>query len=136
MNVLRISLPNPLRKTVAAVVFITFWIIGSVIRFSRPDFNLFPILEPLDFKGTMPNFLVCAAVPILVFLTNQTVKLADHVKNALGAAVGLSVYEVVQIWMPRRTFDVGDMIASFLGAVFSIIVATWLFYGNRNEGAR
>ena len=53
--------------------------------------------------------------------------LSDYVKTALGTAVGLSVYEVAQIYVPRRTFDPGDIVASFLGAIFSILLASVLF---------
>ncbi len=81
------------------------------------------MLEPLDFQGTSTNFFVCAGTPFLAFFLEDVVRLSSYAKTAFGTAVGLSIYEVAQIYMPRRTFDPYDILASFLGAICTEIIA-------------
>ena len=57
----------------------------------------------------------------------------DYVKFALGTAAGLTAYEIAQIWIPIRTFDVFDILASFAGAFVSVCVARVMFYRNMPE---
>ena len=47
--------------------------------------------------------------------------------------VVVSLYEIVPIYLPRRTFDPFDIIASFLGAIFSILLASILFLMQRKN---
>ncbi len=71
--------------------------------------------------GSLPNFL--AAV---IFSFAYMAVLSPNEKKAIGAiaaiVMGLSLYEVVQIWMPHMVFDVNDIFASVLGGLFSYIV--------------
>jgi len=114
------------------LVFI-FAIIGSLLRLSRRDFDLFPVFAPLDFSGTAPNFFVCAGTPFIAFFSKDVVSITSYAKTTIGAAIGLSLYEVVQIYLPRRTFDPYDIVASFLGAIVSILLARILFFGGRGN---
>lgn len=121
------STPSLNRRLLAAACFVALALIASLIRLARPDFKLTPILLPLDFNGTSPNFFVCAAGPLLAFTSRKSVPLGDHIKAAFGTALGLTLYELAQFYMPRRTFDLNDIFASFLGALLSILLAPLFF---------
>ena len=78
-------------------------------------------ITTLYLADSLPNFL---AVVILVF-AYMAIRLPPNNKapNAiLSIVAGLSLYELAQIWMPHRVFDVKDIIASVLGGVFSYVV--------------
>lgn len=60
--------------------------------------------------------------------------MSSYAKTAFATAVGLSIYEVVQIYMPRRTFDPYDILASFLGATLTVIIARVLLLGQEQNG--
>jgi VanZ family protein len=117
----------------AAFLIFLFAATGSLIRLSRRDFDLFPVLAPLDFHGTSTNFVVCAGMPFVAFCFKDVIGFSYYVKTALGTAVGLSIYELVQIYLPNRTFDPHDIVASFLGAIFSILLASILFLMQRTN---
>jgi VanZ family protein len=91
------------------------------------------IIASLDVYGTSPNFFVCAGAPFIAFRSKDAVSLASYAKTALSAAFGLSLYEVAQIYLPRRTFDPYDIVASFVGALFSIALARLLFFRKRDD---
>ena len=119
---------SSLGRKIAAVGLLTvFGVVALLIRLSRADFNLLPVLVPLDFHGTSTNFFVCLANPFVAFILNDEVDITYYLKLAFGVAVGLSLYEVIQIWIPARTFDLSDIIASFVGASVSVVIALVLF---------
>ncbi len=124
---LRPSVTSLRRKVGAAGLLAVFAFIASLIRLSRADFNLLPVLAPLDFYGTSTNFFVCLANPLVAFILNDKVDIAYYLKLAFGVAAGLSLYEVIQIWIPARTFDFYDIIASFVGASVSVMIALVCF---------
>ena len=124
---LRPSVPGRGRTKRAALILLFFAAAGSLIRLSRRDFGLLPILAPLDFDGASPNFMVCAGTPFIAFFLKDVIGLTYYMKTSIGTAVGLSIYELVQFYLPRRSFDPYDIVASFLGASFSIMLASILF---------
>lgn len=71
--------------------------------------------------------MVCAGTPFIAFFSKDVIGLTYYVKTVIGTAVGLSIYELVQFYLPRRTFDPNDIVASSLGALFSITLASILF---------
>ena len=93
------------------------------------------MLTPLDCHGTSPNFMVCAGLPFNAFCFKTVITLPSYAKTAVASAVGLSSYEMVQILMPRRTFDLYDIAASFVGALFSVLLAGVLFFMQRRDSA-
>jgi hypothetical protein len=116
------------------LLFALFALGGSLVRLSRPDFGLMEIIAPLDVYGTSPNFFVCAGAPLFIaFRSKEVVSLSSYAKITLAAAFGLSLYEVAQIYLPRRTFDPYDIVASFVGALFSIALARLLFFRKRDD---
>lgn len=120
------SYPSKLRRNSAFVIIAMVLAIGVVLKAVR-DFGILPFLLFLDVKGTSPNFVLPFCIPIGILILNKEVTLWDFVKGAFGAALGLTTYEIMQIWMPWLTFDYNDVLASFLGAMMSILIA-WIVY--------
>ncbi len=122
------SAPSRKRKVVAGFLFVCFAVLASAIRLSRPDFHVLPALTPWDFGGTSPNFFVGAACPLIAFFQNKSLDLREYVKVTTAAAVGISIYEILQIWIPNRTFDGNDIVASFVGSFCGILVCLPVFF--------
>jgi hypothetical protein len=72
---------------------------------------------------SLPNFVPTAFSPLLVIRRRRAAQFGDYLQFALGMFAAMSVYEVLQLWMPRRTFDWGDIAASALG------IPVALFFG-------
>ncbi|MGN8037495.1 VanZ family protein [Chitinophaga sp. 22321] len=45
------------------------------------------------------------------------------------------LYEICQLWMPQRTFDLKDIVASVLGGLFSYLVFRLVNSSKRIAGA-
>lgn len=71
---------------------------------------------------SLPNFLAV----LIFFLGYMVIRFpVDEQKIAsliFAFVAGLTLYEVFQLWMPGRTFDVKDVVASILGGVFCYLV--------------
>lgn len=123
----RHSVPSTTRKVVTGLLIVVLLSIGLLLKVVR-DFGLAPALLPLDANGTSPNFILSLAISLGILLREKAVSLWDFTKGAMGAATGMTVYEIAQIWMPSRTFDLNDIAASFVGAVFGIMLGWMLFF--------
>ncbi|VTR96101.1 unnamed protein product [Gemmata massiliana] len=66
-------------------------------------------------------------MPVVVFVGPRVVTARDYLVLDLFVLVGLCVYEVAQIWMPRRTFSWDDIGASVLGAGIAAVLGFALF---------
>jgi hypothetical protein len=106
--------------------------VGLLLKLTR-DFGIIPVLLPLDANGISPNVVIPLALPFVILIANRSVSLWGFTKTATGLAVGIIMYEVIQIWMPKRTFDLMDIYASFAGALASIIIAWVLFFRLTSE---
>jgi len=73
--------------------------------------------------GTSPNFFVGLSTTLFAFLSSDEVDLSYCMKVAVMAAVGISLYELAQLWLPTRTFDIDDITATFCGATCSVLFA-------------
>ena len=129
----RQSVPSRTRQAIAGVLIAVFLSIGLFLKVVR-DFVGDSPLRALDANGTSPNFMLPLALSFVCLMQKKTVSLLAFSKGALGAAVGMTVYEILQIWMPWRTFDIWDIAASFGGAIAGILLASLLFF--REETAR
>lgn len=71
---------------------------------------------------SLPNFLAV----VILFLGYAVIKFPLDKRKSINVitsfVIGLSLYEVCQIWMPQRTFDIKDVIASVLGGAFSYLI--------------
>ena len=82
----------------------------------RHHFNSFALADSL------PNFL--AVVVLFLGFTVIRYPLDERKTISMIASfiVGLSLYEICQIWMPGRTFDIKDIAATILGGAFSYLI--------------
>ena len=64
---------------------------------------------------------------MVFFLPKDTIGIVGYGMLAYAEAIGFTVYEFIQIYLTRRTFDESDIIASFIGATASIVFVTFVF---------
>lgn len=86
--------------------------------------------------GTFPNLLPALVMPALIFIRPQIVRFTEYLMLAMAILFGLIVYEIVQLWMPSRTFDYADIVASVVGAGLGCLLCWLIFFcwlGNRSE---
>jgi hypothetical protein len=78
-------------------------------------------ITTLYLADSLPNFL---AVVILSFGYMAIILPPDNkvLHFIISIVIGLSLYELAQIWMPQRIFDIKDIIASVMGGGFSYLV--------------
>ena len=68
---------------------------------------------------SLPNFLA-PVIFIFAFIVLFNPKENKRVlRMSITAVIGLTLYEFVQVFMPERTFDIKDIIASIMGGLFS-----------------
>ncbi|MBM3290457.1 MAG: hypothetical protein FJY92_09920 [Candidatus Hydrogenedentes bacterium] len=92
------------------------------------DFDTGLTVVPGILSGTWPNFSVVLITATLLFATNFRMPFRKFVKFSFGAAAGATIYEIAQLWIPFRTFDWLDILASLAGALASIGAARIAFY--------
>ena len=71
--------------------------------------------------GSLPNFLAVVVFSLAIMTLRLPGSSRDILRTVLSVVLGLTLYEVAQIWMPHRVFDWNDIAASLLGGIF-----TWL----------
>lgn len=81
--------------------------------------------------AVMPNFAAAFIIPLAPLVPPRTVPFRELVRLSLLAFVGLTLYEFMQQQMPRRTFDLLDIVASGLGAAAAIGFGRALFFRQR-----
>jgi hypothetical protein len=112
------------------VLIVVLLSLALIVKLAR-DFGFADFLLPLDANGTSPNFIIPFTLPLLWLIPRKSITLWEFSKNAFGAAVGMTLYEFIQLMMPWRTFDGYDIVASFLGGFLSILLAWPLFFRRR-----
>ena len=73
--------------------------------------------------GSLPNFLAVVVFSLAIMTLRLPGSSRDILRTVLSVVLGLTLYEVAQIWMPHRVFDWNDIAATLLGGVFS-----WLLF--------
>jgi VanZ family protein len=69
------------------------------------------------FLGIAPNFF-STLILSFVFL----ILLKKPMSYSIGVCLGIAIYEILQIYMPERTFDIFDIIASLLGLAVTLCI--------------
>src|SRR4051812_32625223 len=90
-------------------------------------------LAPAWLAGALPNLVCGAVLPLAAFLSRRPVRAVDFLWMTLSSLAGLWLYEVAQIWMPRRTFDWDDVWASAAGAVLALPLGAAFFLATRHN---
>ncbi len=126
------------RRVVAAF---SLYAAGGIAAFAwkilrnGPDFETYAISQWL--VGAVPNLLPAAVLPALIFIRPRSVRFKDYLDVVFAILLGLIAYEFAQLWMPSRTFDVSDIVASILGAALGCLLCWFVFFiclESRNTG--
>jgi hypothetical protein len=88
---------------------------------------------PRWLAGVLPNLAAGFVLPLLPLVPPRVVRFRELVAVAVLAFAGLTVYEFMQLKMPRRTFDWFDILASAVGAAAAVGVARGLFFDSPHE---
>jgi hypothetical protein len=83
---------------------------------------------PIWVMDSLPNFIYAAVIPFVLLTGRRAIRLVDFLSFCGLIVLGLVVYELIQIAMPKRTFQVNDLIASAVGALLSVSLG-WIFFG-------
>jgi glycopeptide antibiotics resistance protein len=111
--------------TKRSAYYLTFAIILLFTLFE--EIKLRPYLQKHHISSfyladSLPNFLAV----IIPFLGYSVIKFPLNASKSLrlifSFVAAMTLYEVCQLWMPERTFDIKDIIASVLGGVCSYLI--------------
>ena len=83
--------------------------------------------------GSLPNFLAVVIFSAAVTALRFPESSRAIVHTTISVVLGLTLYEVAQIWMPHRVFDWNDIAATLLGGVFSwllLVIPRKIFMGS------
>lgn len=67
--------------------------------------------------GSAPNFLSVFFISLIIGVVSK-----KKIEYPILYTIGLVLYEFVQIYIPDRTFDFFDIVASVLGLLFYLIL--------------
>lgn len=104
----------------AALIFTFFWETSIRPQLLKSNSSTFYLVE------SFPNFL---AVVLMTFGGMALLALKKNIKViklAGSIASGGILYEFCQIFIPERTFDVKDIVASVLGGLFSYLIIIFI----------
>lgn len=123
------SLPSQLRTATTCILYVVGGC-GAFLWQLLPESGGFDRgLVPSAIVGVMPNFLPTAVLPTLIFLRPRVVTHREYVAMVLTMFAALSGYEVLQLWMPLRTFDVTDLVATGAGSCVGYLIGRIVFFG-------
>lgn len=72
--------------------------------------------------GSLPNFLAVLVFSVAFTVIKPPANPRAILRTIVAVVIGLTLYEIAQIWMPHRTFDWNDIAATLLGGIFAWIV--------------
>lgn len=121
------STPSTLRSLIAGILVGSGFFYTLMVKLdgapSRGD-----TFAPTWLAGVLPNLAAAFIVPLMLFIPPKFVRFRDVVRLAAMMFVGLTLYEVMQLQMPRRTFDWYDIIASAVGAMAAVGISRMCFF--------
>jgi VanZ family protein len=86
-------------------------------------------LEPVASKDKLLHFTEFLAFSLILFNVLQVFKVKKiYVSGLMTCVVFIVLSEVVQMFVPNRTFSYLDMLADFAGVIVGTAVFTWIFY--------
>lgn len=68
----------------------------------------------------MPNVVAVVLIALLFGFAKADRADATPLKQAALSVIAMVGYEIAQIWMPGRTFDLNDVIASVIGGLVAL----------------
>lgn len=132
LTTMRVSYPSIRRRIAAGLLVVIALTLGLLLKLAR-DRGILPLLLPLDAAGTSSSFIIPFAVPFVLLARNRVVRWRDTMKTAGLAGLGMVGYEMLQPWIPGRTFDLYDIVAALLGVGVGLVAVWALFFRRTAE---
>src|SRR4029077_5456800 len=104
-----VSYPGTARRVLAGLFMASGAAYTAAVKLTRGGSSA---LAPEWLAGVLPNLVCGAVVPLAAFLSGRAIRFRDFLLFDALVLAGLCAYEVAQLWMPRRTFEWGDLWAS------------------------
>ena len=76
---------------------------------------------PRFIEGSLPNFAATALAPVLLMFSTKKYTQKSYLRFIMIVFSAMCLYEFFQLWMPRRTFDWNDILASLFGAFVAML---------------
>lgn len=118
------SVPTTRRTVLAAAFMAAGFVFTVAVKLTRGTDSA---LVANGLAGVLPNLTCAAFVPVVIFIGPRVITARDYLLFVVLILFGLLLYEVAQIWMPRRTFDFDDIWASAVGAVVAVALGFAFF---------
>lgn len=118
------SRPSLARQVAAGVIMVVGAGYVAIVKLTREGESA---LATAWLAGVLPNLVCAALIPLAPFLSRRPLRVRDFLGMTLFGAVGLCLYEFAQVWMPRRTFDWGDVWATAAGALMALALGAGFF---------
>ena len=126
-----ISYPTMKRRFIAAAIMVGGFALTIVVKSVRGRIETG---VPMWVMDSLPNFICGAVVPFAILLGDRIFRLREFLFFSGLIALGLIAYELIQIVMPTRTFELMDLAASTAGMLVPLAVGWTLFRDDNQEG--
>jgi VanZ family protein len=101
---------------IVLILWFALVLIGSVIPVSGPNTDL-----PVDKVVHFVMYGISSVLLFRIFVKKTTLKRAFYLSVAIAAIYGAAI-EVVQYFLPYRSFSFGDMAANAVGAFLGSVL--------------
>jgi len=101
-------------------LFIGFFLVTFTM--SILNINQSSLLSLNFITGSFGNIGGVIVASFLFNCFSEKTEFIDRSIISLAAGTGLFVYEFLQKWIPLRTFDKNDLLGSFIGVIFAILI--------------
>lgn len=122
-----ISYPATRRRLIAAAIFIAGGVLTVVVKLVRHQIDTG---LPVWVMDSLPNFICGMVVPFVILAGDRAFRFADFALFCGLSALGLIAYELLQLVMPRRTFELNDIVATAAGALLAMALGRMIFFRN------
>ena len=82
--------------------------------------------------GSAPNIVAVVLISLIYASVKANDANSTPVRLALMGTATMAFYEVAQLWIPERTFDVFDLLASFVGGFIALAILLIVFRTTSN----
>jgi len=110
-----------LRRIIYFIIFLAFFALTEIGRNIYRPFIYQNHINDFRIADTIGNSLgIIVQIFFMLFIINSTKKKSYFVVAFLS--IGYVVYEILQIVLPRKMFDINDVYATFVGGVIGLMI--------------